>query len=373
MTPEEIKSKLKSLAPWFHLIDLGAGLTTKTESAAGEPVDHPAETWGKIKQCLPADLTGKSVLDVGCNAGFYSIEAKRRGAARVLGVDAQRHHVRQALFVRRLLDLEIEYKRMSVYDLNRKSVGQFDVTLALGLIYHCKHLVLALERLFEVTTQLLLIETAMLPDNKTPESFIDPAGGPGTMLHPLVYAENLPERKETTFNWFLPGLRALEALLKNVGFSEVEVFDLKHDRAILLCRKTRSDSSGRVLSQLGAKITLQEAPESCSPGSEFVVRVRVENSGAAPWLTETAGGERGIVRLGAHLLDDRGEEVFWDYGRATLARELGPDESDLLAIKLVAPATAGSYIVELDMVLEDITWFEDLGTQTVRHNLVVHN
>src|SRR5207302_9070500 len=113
---------------------------------------------------IPSDLSGKSVLDVGCNAGFYSIEARRRNAARVLGVDAQRREVRQARFVRAALGLDrVEFRRMSVYDLSAESIGCFDITLALGLIYHLKHIVLALERLYEVTRELLILETALLP------------------------------------------------------------------------------------------------------------------------------------------------------------------------------------------------------------------
>ena len=114
MTLDEILKRLEALAPWFHCIDLGAGIETKTASSSGEPADHPRGTWEVIRRCLPANLIGKTVLDVGCNAGFYSIEAKRRGAARVLGVDAQRHLINQAMFVRRVLGLDIEYRRMSV-------------------------------------------------------------------------------------------------------------------------------------------------------------------------------------------------------------------------------------------------------------------
>ena len=95
------------------------------------------------------------MLDVGCNAGFYSLEMKRRGAARVLGIDSQRNLIRQAEFVRDVNGLEIDYRKMSVYDLDPYAIGQFDVTLALGLLYHCKHLVLALEKLFVVTRELL--------------------------------------------------------------------------------------------------------------------------------------------------------------------------------------------------------------------------
>jgi len=364
LKPEEIQQKLDSLAPWFHCIDLGGGIRTKTQSAASEAVDHPAETWEKIKRCLPADLSGKSVLDVGCNAGFYAFEAKRRNAARVLGVDAQRHHIRQALFVRRVLDLDIEYRRMSVYELNRLTVGQFDITLALGLIYHCKHLVLALERLFEVTKELLIVETAILPLEKTPESFVDFAAAGEATLHPLVFAENLPEKKEYVFNWFLPGITALKALLLNVGFGEIELFDLKRDRAILVCRKTKSQE-GLVLSQLSGTLTLFDGRQQCASGSAMRFGVLVENTGSLRWATRVEEGERGKVRLGAHLLLANGEEVIWDYGRASLARDLEPGNSIEVWIDLTAPKEPGRYIVEFDLVLEHLTWFEDLGTATI--------
>src|SRR5205085_6326906 len=131
-----------------------------------------------------------SVLDVGCNAGFYSVEMKRRGAARVLGVDSQRNLIRQAELVRKVLGQEIDYRRMSVYDLDPITMGQFDVTLALGLIYHCKHLVLALEKLFLVTRELLVLETAIYPPERAPESFVYAEGGAEPTHHPLAYVEN---------------------------------------------------------------------------------------------------------------------------------------------------------------------------------------
>src|SRR6185436_3895290 len=115
MTRDEILAELKRLEPWFHRIDLGDGLFTKTESVMGEPVDHPHQPWQIIQKLLP-DLRGKTVLDVGCNAGFYAFEAKRRGAKRVLGVDGQRQHVRQGLFVRKVLGLDVEFRRVNVYE-----------------------------------------------------------------------------------------------------------------------------------------------------------------------------------------------------------------------------------------------------------------
>src|SRR5437588_10618001 len=153
MSRSEMVAEVHRLEPWFHCIDLGDGLVTKSKSAIGEPLEYPRPTWETVKVCLPEDLSGKSVLDVGCNAGFYSLEMKRRGATRVLGIDSQRDLIRQAMFVRSVVGLDIEYRRLSVYDLDPIATGQFDVTLALGLIYHCKHLVLALEKLFTITRE----------------------------------------------------------------------------------------------------------------------------------------------------------------------------------------------------------------------------
>src|SRR5918911_1207350 len=264
MKRDEILSGIEKLRPWFHCIDLGQGLKTKTESAVGEPVEHPRPTWEFVRRHLPADLSGKSLLDVGCNAGFYSFEARRRGAARVLGVDAQRHLVRQARFCARALQADgVEFEKMSVYDLDPRAVGQFDVTLALGLVYHLKHLVLALEKLFTVTKELLILETAIFPPGRSPGSFAHPVGGLRPTLHPLAYVENPPGMKEAIYNWFLPSPEALRALLSNVGFDEVEIHPAYGpERAILVGRKSAPYPDSRALHFLSAAITLLGAPSS---------------------------------------------------------------------------------------------------------------
>jgi len=339
----------------------------------GEPVDHPLGPWQTIQKLLPRDLTDKTLLDVGCNAGFYAFEAKRRGAKRVLGVDGQRQHVRQGLFVRKVLGLAVEFRRLNVYELNPRTIGQFDITLALGLLYHLKHPILALEKLYQVTKELLVIETAIMPPRQTPNSFAYSFGSAKTILHPLAYVENPPDAKEQIFNWFLPGIDALAALLRNTGFVEVEVIEIKDDRAVVICRKPKGQTSAHdALKHFVAHLELQEGPQTCPASSELTFRLRVENVGLARW---TAAGEthngKGAVLLGSHLLKADEEEVDWDFGRARLPRDLEQGETANFEFKVRAPETPGRYIVEFDMVAEHVTWFEDHGSGTLRHELIV--
>jgi tRNA (mo5U34)-methyltransferase len=373
MTREEILAELKRLEPWFHRIDLGKGLYTKTESVMGEPVDHPFGPWQTIQKLLPNDLTGKTLLDVGCNAGFYAFEAKRRGAARVLGVDGQRQHVRQGLFVRKVLGLDVEFRRLNVYELSPRTVGQFDITLALGLLYHLKHPILALENLYQVTKEVLVIETAIMPPEQTQASFMHPLGEQQMFLHTLAFVENPSHAKEQVFNWFLPGIDALKAMLRTTGFDEVEVVEAKNERAIVVCHKTKSEIQPQdELKHFVAQLKMLEARQTCSAASELVFRIRVENAGRARWSAKGEGKNgKGAITLGAHLLQMDEEEVDWDYGRAPLPHDLGPGSTADIKFKVHAPQTPGRYIVEFDMVAEHVSWFEDHGSGTLRHELIV--
>ena len=371
MTRAEILEGLRILEPWFHRIDLGDGIFTKTESVMGEPVDHPRETWEVIQRCLPADLAGKSVLDVGCNGGFYCVEAKRRGARRVLGVDGQRQHVRQALFVRKVLGLDLEFRRFSVYDLHPEKIGAFDITLALGLVYHLKHLVLGLERLYDVTNEMLIVETAIIPPEQTPESFVQQLGEIRQTLHPLSFAENPPEAKEQVYNWFLPSPEALRALLLNTGFAQVNVFDVTRDRAVLVCWKDPFAGSPTVHDYVASLAFITAPPPVLKAGLAATFNLRATNRGRARWPASGAPATKGIVRLGAHLLAANEAEVNWDGGRAVLPRDLGAGESAEVEFVFRAPEKTGDYIIEFDMVAEHLTWFEDFGPGVLRHRFAV--
>src|SRR5437764_1834439 len=86
------RSQIEALRPWFHNVHLPDGTQTCPDHWLG---DFPRFKWQQIAPHLPADLTGWTALDIGCNAGFYSFELVRRGAA-VLGIDSDERYLRQA-------------------------------------------------------------------------------------------------------------------------------------------------------------------------------------------------------------------------------------------------------------------------------------
>jgi tRNA (mo5U34)-methyltransferase len=376
MTRQDLVDEVERLRPWFHAIELPHGVRTKRESAGTEPADHPAGTWEVVRRHLPPELAGKSVLDVGCNAGFYSVQAKRLGAARVLGVDARQHEIRQALLVRRALGLDVELRRQSVYSLSPARLGRFDVVLALGLIYHCKHLVLALEKLFAVTRGLLIVETEILPEPHP----LDPPPEPGRdavalatlagrPLHPLAFVHNEQRIEEAIANWFVPSAGAARALLRAAGFSQVEVAAKFGARAVLVCRRDGREDEQLGLGHFAAEISLLAGPDGAASRR---YRVAVANTGAAVWRARgEAGTGRGAVRLGSHLLRADETEVAWDFASAALPHDMAPGERAELTLGIEVPAQPGDYVVELDLVLEGIGWFEEGGGSTLRLPLTV--
>src|SRR3954471_4434029 len=87
-----LRARIEALGQWFHNMNLD-GIWTAPDHFLG---DYPASKFARFAPHLPADLGGRSVLDIGCNAGFYAIEMKRRGAGRVLALDSDERYLAQA-------------------------------------------------------------------------------------------------------------------------------------------------------------------------------------------------------------------------------------------------------------------------------------
>src|SRR3546814_20451141 len=110
---------------------------------------------------LPSvDLAGRSGFGIGCNAGFYAIEMKRRGADRVLGIDDTEGYLEQARFAAEVLGADIEFRNLSVYDV--AALGErFDLVLFLGVLYHLRHPLLALDLVHDHVARDLLVFQSM--------------------------------------------------------------------------------------------------------------------------------------------------------------------------------------------------------------------
>jgi tRNA (mo5U34)-methyltransferase len=152
MTQAEIRERVEALKPWFHNIYLD-GVPTAPDHFLG---DYPNVKWRQFADAIPRDLSGKSVLDIGCNAGFYSMEMKRRGADRVLGIDFDESYLAQARFAAEITDLDVEFRKLSVYDVG--ALGEsFDVVLFMGVLYHLRHPLLALDLIREHVARDMLV------------------------------------------------------------------------------------------------------------------------------------------------------------------------------------------------------------------------
>src|SRR5207248_9877875 len=146
--------RIHELGEWFHNLDLN-GVSTAPNHFLG---DFPNIKWRNISKEIPADLQGASVLDIGCNGGFYSIEMKRRGAGKVLGIDIDDRYLNQARFAADTLGFRIEFEKRSVYDVQALA-GQFDYVLFMGVFYHLRYPLWALDNLIKKVGGKLIFQT----------------------------------------------------------------------------------------------------------------------------------------------------------------------------------------------------------------------
>lgn len=201
---EQLRAEVKKIN-WWHSIDLGNGIVTPGEYDTRTLLERIG---------LPADLRGLTVLDIGAWDGYMSFEAERRGASRVLATDSYvwQNHVRAGKagfeFARAALRSKVEDREIDVMDLSPERVGTFDIVLFLGVLYHLRHPLLALERVRSVTKKLLIMETHVdLPQIQRPAM----AFYPGTELN------NDPT------NWCGPNEACCMAMLASAGFRNIRV------------------------------------------------------------------------------------------------------------------------------------------------------
>ena len=231
MTRVEIRKRVEELGPWFHNIDLD-GVQTAPDHPLG---DYPASKWRRFEHALSDRVNGRSVLDIGCNGGFHSIEMTRRGAARVVAIDFDEGYLAQARFAAKLCAAKIEFHRLSIYDVASLR-ERFDIVLFMGVLYHLRHPLLALDLIREHVAGDLLVFQSMLRGSREvapvhsnydfwQTEHFDQPGYPKLHFVEEQYAND-------PTNWWVPNKACAEAMLRSSGFEICS----RPDEDVYICR-----------------------------------------------------------------------------------------------------------------------------------------
>ena len=231
-TEEEIRCRIRDLGQWFHNMQLG-GVSTAPNHFLG---DYPRVKWRRFEHAIPMNLAGKTVLDIGCNAGFYSIEMKLRGAERVLSIDTDDRYLSQARFAAEVKGVTLELKNLSVYEVS-KLKEKFDLVLFMGVLYHLRHPLLALDLLYEHVVADMLVCQSMLRGSEEVKEFAEDYPFPEEAIFsdpsfPRMYFVEKRFSADPT-NWWIPNRSCLEAMLRSAGFT---ITAHPEDEVFICCR-----------------------------------------------------------------------------------------------------------------------------------------
>jgi tRNA (mo5U34)-methyltransferase len=219
---KEREQEIAALGPWFHNLHLPDGALTAPNHALG---DFPSFKWRELAAHLPEDLTGWRALDIGCNAGFYSFELARRGAS-VTGIDVEPLFLRQARWAAREFGLEhaVEFRHCQIYDLARDE-EVYDLVLFMGVFYHLRYPLLALDIVVGRVKRLLVFQTLTMPGE---EVFADTRRDRDIMDREAFQSPGWPKMAfiEDKFagdptNWWVPNHAGVEAMLRSSGLRVV--------------------------------------------------------------------------------------------------------------------------------------------------------
>jgi len=233
LTKTALRARIEALGPWFHNMELD-GIETAPDHFLG---DYPRIKFERFAEALPSDLSGRTVLDVGCNAGFHSLEMKRRGADRVLGIDFDERYLAQARLAADVSGLDIEFRQLSVYDV--AALGErFDLVLFMGVFYHLRHPLLALDLVHEHVVDDLMVFQSMQRGSAAVDavhadydfSVTDQFDGAG---YPKLHFIEHRYAGDPT-NWWAPNRACTEAMLRSAGFEILQ----RPEEEVYLCRRT---------------------------------------------------------------------------------------------------------------------------------------
>lgn len=210
-----VQEQVRRLGPWFHDLDLH-GVRTAPDHPLGGFLN---DLWATVESAFPADMSGQTVLDIGCNAGFYTFKLAARGA-RVTGIDHDPHYLKQARYASDVLGHEVELLEMDAYDV--LNLGRrFDYVIFMGVLYHLRYPLLGLDRVREVVGERMVFQTMVRgslepfePDEDYP--FEEEAIFNDPRFPRLYFLEHRYAGDPT--NWWVANESGTSALLRAAGF-----------------------------------------------------------------------------------------------------------------------------------------------------------
>lgn len=213
-TEASIRRRVTELGPWFHNLHLG-GVPTAPDHPLGPFLD---ELWSGVRAFVPEEMSGMRVLDIGCNAGFYAQQFRRRGAE-VVGIDHDERYLAQARFAAEVNGLDIEFRHMEVYDVDQLD-EEFDYVLFMGVFYHLRYPLLALDKVAKLARRRLIVQSMI---RGVPGSIEAPRDGEITdrarfedPRYPAMYFIEHRYAGDPT-NWWVPNESGMEAMLRSAG------------------------------------------------------------------------------------------------------------------------------------------------------------
>ena len=223
MTGPEIALRVAEHRDWYHRIELAPGVVTPGTH------DSPAALAWLDELGLPRECATRRVLDIGCRDGFFAFEMERRGAS-VLAVDYTRSDATGFALAAELLGSRVEHRLDNVYNLKPQAYGDFDLVLFLGVVYHLRDPVRALDAIRSVCRPggLLFVESVCEPPPATDASL------------PLWrFSPRDAFRGDGTTKW-VPTLPGLEAAIGDCQF-EVLASAARGERCIVVARAVEDD------------------------------------------------------------------------------------------------------------------------------------
>lgn len=282
MTPDEIRRERDALVerygPWTaHNVRLAEGVWTISPQPAGDEVKLRRVTQ-IVSDVLGGRIEGARVLDLACLEGMYALELARRGAD-VVAIEGREANIAKARFAAGALGLDVDFQQGDVRELSRERHGEFDVVLALGILYHldAPDLFALAERIAEVTRRAAVIDTHVAPSGREAQQH----GGRAYHGHRLVEHDPTSSEEErlqalwssldntTAFALTRP---SLETLLGRCGFTSVYECHLPAEPAKQLDRATFLALKGDVVGALLAPSPASD-PETVPEEPPLAVRL----------------------------------------------------------------------------------------------------